>query len=389
MSDETWETVVQEEQLELPKLWPTHVYDTLMFHKTEDYLRAGAQQEADRLTIPLKTLRYRELDEVTLSRLASAAVYTVNEFLDSVGRRGLPEKTITQLAVESSIPELHLHRLYRCFYDINRQIRDDRMLEDISKTNPSARSPNSAFVEPNLLMDVDRLVTRKEEIDVRSFSNLCSLTEAVVLQERLIAPVTPIHMQELEGLLDGLMIWNTGAPSTEWDPAPVTDLLREEHVLIDDFEEDSQSALKELSSSVVSEVIVRGPRLGKGVRNVDSLLVTWHHLLKAQKLAMRAGSIEELITIGSVGSLSKPIRRIAVEAARHRWDVCSDVSFFPLHFSMDPWGGRARDLIQRLERFPLAWNRLRPAPPPGHPRDRMLWVAGWGSGPEPNELEML
>ena len=42
-----------------------------------------------------------------------------------------------------------------------------------------------------------------------------------------------------------------------------------------------------------------------------------------------------------------------------------------------------------LERFPLAWNRLRPAPPPSHPRDRMLWVAGWGSGPEPNELETL
>ena len=45
--------------------------------------------------------------------------------------------------------------------------------------------------------------------------------------------------------------------------------------------------------------------------------------------------------------------------------------------------------LDRLERFPLAWNRLRPAPPPGHTRDRMLWVAGWGSGPEPNELEML
>ena len=39
--------------------------------------------------------------------------------------------------------------------------------------------------------------------------------------------------------------------------------------------------------------------------------------------------------------------------------------------------------------FAAALTRANHTPPPGHPRDRMLWVAGWGSGPEPNELKTL
>ena len=31
---------------------------------------------------------------------------------------------------------------------------------------------------------------------------------------------------------------------------------------------------------------------------------------------------------------------------------------------------------------------LRPAPPPGHPRNRTIGVAGWGSGLVPSELEI-
>ena len=53
----------------------------------------------------------------------------------------------------------------------------------------------------------------------------------------------------------------------------------------------------------------------------------------------------------------------------------------------DIWQQPAVDFNQGIDLEHFQFIRLRPAPPPGHPRDRMLWVAGWGSGPEPNELE--
>ena len=42
-----------------------------------------------------------------------------------------------------------------------------------------------------------------------------------------------------------------------------------------------------------------------------------------------------------------------------------------------------------LRYFPLTWNRRQPTPPPGHPQDHMLRVAGWGSGPEPDKWIIL
>jgi len=100
---------------------------------------------------------------------------------------------------------------------------------------------------------------------------------------------------------------------------------------------------------------------------------------RAVVAAARAATLSTVTVVFNMISLTKRIHQPP-----------QDSGLWRRHESRDPHRlSNYRDMQERTRAFLAPAESHRPAPPPGHPRDGTLWVAGWGSGPVPSKPKTL
>lgn len=297
--------------------------------------------------IPLTRLQLEGLEQVTLDRLRVAGVHTLQELESSrLSRLGRSESDAAHFG-EADRRQIEMLETagYLCLEQISQNVK----LEMRAGKKLLCPDLNIAVVDPELLMSLDRLVSGKDRIGVRSFFNLCALTECVVLNESLVAPFTKSEVIEVEHSLDGLMKWDQ-LPSEHWGDSLLTDQLRAASVIrVSSRENPYDEDLRAGSEDLVSHYVIQGKRLGEGVTDTESVAVIWAYLLRSRLAGLDAQDTSVLSAIQMFGPMSYRVGRNWAEARRRNWNLCSDLAFQPLYWAPATPGSKAREILTALD----------------------------------------
>lgn len=230
---------------------------------------------------------------------------------------------------------------------------------------------NNAMVDNMLLRSVDALVSGEHPLTLRGFLNLCTITEAAVLHEHLVAPINKRSLASFERVLadmrsEGLIAGpEVATVSAQWGDDPLSGVLHDMRILISDEPQGSgeSSNLKthagdfsQVPLSVEFAMMYHQPsssgvKLGLGgLRGAfDDILQSWSWALLSEVQATTIDNFEALEQMAKLVSATLQQRMVAVEAQRRGWHSYRDIGWYPFHLMNVPAAPRAIEIMKRLD----------------------------------------